>query len=113
MLNLDNSQDSKMIFPNPATFAVTAHHEKIIRTFHQAGALNSFSAISPAEYGIIKGTLFHRMVRNGTLVPIHDGRYYLNEARAKEVRKRRQDMIGIFLMVIAIMVLIAFFWKTV
>ena len=53
------------------------------------------------------------MVRNGTLVPIHDGRYYLNEARAKEVRKRRQDLIGLFLMVIAIMVLIAFFWKAV
>ena len=102
-----------MIFPNPAPFAIAAHHEKILRTFQQAGALNSFSAISPSEHGIMKGTIFNRMVRNGILIPIHDGRYYLNEAREKEVLKRRQDIIGIILMVIAIMVLIAFFWKTI
>lgn len=100
-----------MISPNPATFTVRAQQEKIISIFHKAGALNSFSAILPSEHGIIKGFFFNRLVRNGILVPIHDGRFYLNEAREKDVRKRRQEVIGIILMVIAIIVLIAVFWQ--
>lgn len=102
-----------MISSNPATFAVRAQQEKIIRTFHKAGALNSFSAILPSEHGITKGNLFNKLVRKGILVPIHDGRYYLNEARENDVRKRRQEVIGIVLMVIAIIVLIAVFWQVI
>ena len=87
--------------------------EKIINVFQKAGALTSFNAISPSEHGIAKERLFNNLVRNGILVPIHDGRYYLNEAREKVVRKRRQDMVGIVLMVIAIIVLIAVFWQAI
>ena len=102
-----------MIFSNPALFAVMARQKKIIRIFQHAGAVKSFKAIVPSEYGISKGVIFNRLVRNGILLATHDGRYYLNEIREKEVRKRRQDIIGIVLMVIAIIVLIAFFWQVV
>ena len=102
-----------MIFSNPALFTVMARQKKIIMIFQHAGAIKSFKAILPSDYGITKGVVFSRLVRNGILLPTQDGRYYLNESREKEVRKRRQDIIGIVLMVIAIMVLIAFFWQVV
>lgn len=85
--------------------------EKIINIFRKAGASTSFNAIFPSEHGIVKERIFNKLVRNGVLVPIHDGRYYLNEVREKVVRKRREDLLGIVLMVIAILVLIAVFWQ--
>lgn len=102
-----------MIFTNPARFAFSAHHEKIIKTFYHAGAFNSFNAISPSDYGITQGPHFRRMVRNRILVPIHDGRYYLSEARVKDMRKKGQELVGILLMLIAIIVLIVFFWRVI
>jgi len=87
--------------------------EKMINIFRKADALTSFKAIYPSEHGIAKERLFNDMVRKGVLVPIHDGRYYLNENREKVVRKRRQDFVGIVLMVIAIIVLIAVFWQSI
>ena len=104
---------SVMIFTNTAIFAVMARQRRIIRIFHDAGAVKSFKAIVPEEHGISKNIIFNRLVRNGVLSAVHDGRYYLNENREKELRKRRKDIIGFILMVIAILVLIAVFWQVV
>ena len=102
-----------MISSNPAIFAVIARQKKIIRIFHHAGAVKSFKAIVPAEHGISKGFVFNKLVRDGILLPVHDGRYYLNEIRERELSKRRRDIIGIILMVIAIIVLIVVFWQVI
>lgn len=102
-----------MISYNPAIFAVRARQKQIVRKFHQAGAVKSFKAIVPAEHGISKGWLFNKLVRDGILLPVHDGRYYLNEIREKELSKRRRDIIGLILMVIAIVILIAVFWQVI
>jgi hypothetical protein len=102
-----------MISSNPAVFAVMARQKRIIRIFHHAGAVKSFKAIVPADHGINKGFVFNKLVRSGILLPVNDGRYYLNEIREKEVSKRRKDIAGIVLMIIAILVLIMVLWQVI
>ena len=102
-----------MISSNPAIFAVMARQKKIISVFHKAGATNSVNAIFPEEHGIHQRIIFRKLVRDGIIVQAYQGRYYLDELREKNVGKRRRDIIGIILMVIAIIVLIAFLWQTV
>ena len=102
-----------MIPSNPAAFAVLAQENRIIRIFQHAGAIKSFKAIMPEDHGIARGFIFNKLVRKGILLQVHDGRYYLNEARAKEVSHRRREIFGIILMVIAIIVLIAVFWQSI
>lgn len=102
-----------MISSNPAIFAVIARQRKIIRIFQHAGAVQSFKAINPEEHGISKGFVFNRLVRDRVLLPVNDGRYYLNEVRERELSRRRREIVGIILMVIAIIVLIAVFWQVI
>ena len=102
-----------MISSNPAGFAVLAREKKIIRIFQHAGAVKSFKAITPEDHGVTRGFIFNKLVRKGVLLQVHDGRFYLNEARAHEVSKRRREIFGIILMVIAIIVLIAVFWQSI
>ena len=102
-----------MISTNPAIFAVMAKQKMIIRTFRRAGATSSANTIIPAEHGIHQQLMFRKLVRDRIIVPAYQGRYYLDEARESQVSKRRRDIIGIILMVIAIIVLIAFLWQTV
>lgn len=102
-----------MISSNPAFFAPLARQKRIIRIFQHAGAVKSFKAIEPEDHGIVKNFIFNSLVRKGILLQVHDGRFYLNEAREREVAKRRREILGIVLMVIAIVVLIAVFWQSI
>lgn len=102
-----------MISSNPAFFAPLARQQRIIRIFKHAGAVKSFKAIEPADHGISKSFIFNRLVKSGILLQVHDGRYYLNESREKEVSKRRREVFAIILMIIAIAVLIVVFWQSI
>lgn len=75
-----------------ATTVVLAQMNRCIRIFRQANAINPFTAIIPAEHGIRTSLIFQKLVRQGIIIPVGKERYYLNEQKEAEYRKRRQSI---------------------
>lgn len=93
---------------NGAVIAIAAKTRKYRRVFKNANATSPETSILPEEYGIRKSLIFNKMVREGVLVALNKERYYLNERRDNEVRKKRQTIVLIFLAFLLIAAILSF-----
>ena len=81
---------------------IIARRRKYFKSFRQAGALSAGSSIRLADHGIKRSMIFDRLVSQGIIVPVGDDRYYLDEEKEHEIKKRLMPV----LLIIAILVLI-------
>ena len=87
---------------------IVARQNKYIRTFRQAGAVSAASSIHLSECSLRKSMIFDRLVRQGILVPAGNDRYYLDEAKEKETRRKRLPVVIIAMIILLIALLIIF-----
>ena len=85
--------------------AITAKIRRYKSIFHKAHATAPERAILPWEYGITRGMIFNRLVRQKILVPAGNDKYYLDELRDKTLRKRSSliAIIGIVLIILIVL----------
>lgn len=74
-----------------------ARQHRIRRQFRAAGALERASARTLAEIGVTSTLPLRRLIRRGVVVPVDDGRYFLNETADAADRHRRR--MGILLLI--------------
>jgi hypothetical protein len=67
-------------------------------------------AIRPWDYGITRGMIFNRLVRNKILVPTENDKYYFDELRDNRLNKR-SSLITIIGLVIIILAVFIFFMR--
>jgi hypothetical protein len=82
--------------------------KKYIRIFREANATTPSTAIIPSEYGIRTSFAFQRLVREGVVKPAGTERYYLDEEREFEVRKRRQSLVVVLMVLVIIGMIILY-----
>ena len=92
------------ISPMPAVIAVQIR--KIISRFEQHGAVSPGQARSLEELGLSDRLIFRRLVRNGVIVEVLPGRYYMNLEKLDEFNAMRRKKIAIVLGLIIIGTLI-------
>ena len=88
--------------------AIRAKIRRYKSVFHKAHATVPERAILPWEYGIIKGKIFDRLVRQKILVPTVNDKYYLDELRDKNLVKRSSLIAIIAIVAIILIVLVVF-----
>jgi hypothetical protein len=92
-----------------APIIILATLSRYRRIFREAGATNPAAAILPPKYGIPDSFLFRKLVRQGVLVHVGDGIYYMDENRETEVQNNKRKLIIIMLAIIAIGLVIGYF----
>src|SRR6478672_2758853 len=85
----------------PAIVAARMRHYR--NAFRAAGATTPATAIRLADAGLRDSLIFHRLVREGILVPAGDGRYYLDELREATVQRNKHRILAILVFVILIL----------
>jgi len=81
---------------------------KYIRAFKRAGAISSRQGIVPGEHGVRNGLVFSRLVSEGSLKPVGDGRYFLDEETEIAVRAKRRKIVLMVLVVMLVSMAIVF-----
>lgn len=89
----------------PAIIAIRMRRYK--QAFRTAGATSPAAAIRPADCGLRETLVFHKLVREGILVQVGNGRYYLDETRDAAVMRIRQKLILALLCIIILILLIS------
>ncbi|MFL5807975.1 MAG: hypothetical protein ACJ749_00560 [Flavisolibacter sp.] len=92
-----------------AAAVILIQMRKCIRKFREVDATTPSTAIIPSEHGIRTSFAFRRLVREGVLIPVNPERYYLDEEREIEVRKRRQTLLAVFLVLLIIGMIVLYF----
>ena len=95
----------------PAIIAIRMHRYK--NAFRAAGATTPATAIRPAEMGLRESLVFHRLVREGILVAVGNGRFYLDETRDEAVMriKRKIMIVLLFIILVALIGSAVVAWK--
>lgn len=89
----------------PAIIAIKARRYK--EAFRNAGATTPLSAQRLADLGLRENLILHKLVRNGVLVAIPGGRYYLDEVRDAETTRVRQKLVLGLLVVVVILIILS------
>jgi|SRR5215218_10304971 len=87
----------------PTIIAIRMRRYKEV--FGAAGATSPATAIRPAEKGLRHSLIFHKLVREGILVTVGDGRYYLDEARADAMLRTKRKIIAVLLFIILVLLI--------
>lgn len=86
---------------------IIARRRKYFKSFRQARALSAGSSIRLADHGIKRSMIFDRLVSQGIIVPVGDDRYYLDEEKEHEVRKRLLPILLVIFILVLILALAA------
>lgn len=87
---------------------IVARQFRIIRRFRRVVALTPVDAVHLGQLDLREDRIFRGLVRRGVVVPLADGRYYLDELRARQFKQRQWLKIGI---VIALVALFCLYWS--
>lgn len=79
--------------------------------FHKAHATVRDRAILPWEYGINRGMIFNRLVRQKILVPVGNDKFFLDELRDKYLIKRSTFIMIAVMVIIILIIFIVFMLK--
>ena len=77
---------------------IAKRRRRIIRAFAEAGATSPESARTPEELKLHGNLLLHVQKLRGVLVEVEGGRYYLDEAREREVVRLRRRLVLLLLL---------------
>ncbi|MDQ6831528.1 MAG: hypothetical protein M3081_21920 [Gemmatimonadota bacterium] len=89
-----------------AVASLVQMEQHVIGVFRQANALTPASAIVPPAWPTgTERKMFERFVRKRALMPMGDGRYYLDEARWAEYSRSRWRGLKIYFVVLLIVVI--------
>ncbi|MDF3078753.1 MAG: hypothetical protein K0S09_2642 [Sphingobacteriaceae bacterium] len=97
---------------NTAAIALAVRRRRFIRMFEEAGAMSPNTAIAVDVNDMKPRFMFKRMVAQGIFVEAAAGRFYLDEAREAEMRKERQKTVAGFVIVVAVLILIAYLFSS-
>lgn len=86
----------------PAVIVALRH--KYIRTFRKAGAVTPERSIRLYDHGLRKSMIFDRLLSQGIIVQLGSDRYYLDEIRELELKRRRTPLLLIVLMVLLVLI---------
>lgn len=86
---------------------IVALRLKYIRTFRKAGAVTPGRSIRLSEHGLRKSMIFERLLSQGIIVQLDNERYYLDEIREQELKRRKTPVLMIVLIVLFILLMIA------
>ena len=86
--------------------------KKCIRRFREVNATTPSTAIIPSEHGIRTSFAFRKLVREGVVVPVSNERFYLDEEREIQVRKRRQTLVAILLILVIVGMIVLYFTRS-
>jgi hypothetical protein len=81
---------------------VAARMRRYRNAFRAAGAITPATAIRLADTGLRESLIFQRLVREGILVPVGNGRYYLDEVREAAVQRMRHRILAIVLLIVLV-----------
>lgn len=84
---------------------IAARQNQYIRTFRQTGAFSSVTSIRLKDYRLRKSVIFDKLVRQGVIAQAGEDRYYLDQQREEEVRKKRIPLLIVALIVVLIVLL--------
>lgn len=87
----------------PAIVAIRIRRYK--NAFRAAGATSPATAIRPAETGLRESLVFHKLVREGILVAVGNGRFYLDEARDEALMHQKRKIIIALLFIILVLLI--------
>ena len=88
--------------------AIMAKTRKYLKTFRHAHAISPEQAINPFEYGIVDGMAFKRLLKREIIKQTGVNRYYLDEHRAMQLKKRSNRLVIILMLVFIIALLFVF-----
>ena len=75
-----------------AAVIILAKQKRYLRAFREANALDESRAVSLSEIGQRPSFIFQRLVDQGVIARTGNGKYYLDEGKEEEVRKRRKKL---------------------
>ncbi len=85
---------------------IVALRLKYIRTFRKAGAVTPGRSIRLSEYGLRKSMIFERLLSQGIIVQLDNERYYLDEIRELELKRRKAPLLVIMLIIVFILLIL-------
>lgn len=88
--------------PSFAPVIISKKRRRIIKAFRNAGATSSGNAKSIEEVGLPKSVVLEIQKLRGIIVSAGKNSFYLNEEREREVRRSRQILIAIFIVLVAL-----------
>ncbi|HAU38830.1 MAG TPA: hypothetical protein DCX07_14080 [Phycisphaerales bacterium] len=71
--------------------AAVIHHSqnRVMKRFHETGAIRPEQAKTPAEIGLRESMVFRALCRRGVIRPVEAGRFYLDPVAETDFRRRR------------------------
>src|SRR3954469_454678 len=87
----------------PAIIAIKMRRYK--EAFRAAGAVSPGRAMRPADAGLRQSLIFQKLVREKILVPVGDGRYYLDETRDEAVMRNKRRILTVVLFIILVLLI--------
>jgi len=88
--------------------AIRAKIRKYKSIFLKAHATSSDRAIQPWDYGVKKGIIFNKLVRQKIIISAGNDKYYIDELRDRSLRQR-SNIITVIILIIFILIVFAFF----
>ena len=88
--------------------AVAVKTRRYLNAFRKARALSPEKAIDIQEHGLRTGLVFQRLLRRRIIKPGTPGKYYLDEYRIMQL-KRRQSRVVIFGLLLFILLVLVIF----
>ncbi len=101
-----------IVSPAPAAAIAAKKRRHIIKTFTTAGALSAETARTLEELGLADSPLLNVQKHRGVVVKVDGDRYYLDEAREKEISGFRRKLLLTIGAVALIFLLIAWLSRT-
>ena len=87
----------------PAIIAIRMRRYK--NAFRAAGATSPATAIRLVETGLRENFVFHKLVREGILVAVGNGRFYLDEARDEALMRIKRNILIVLLFIILVLLI--------
>jgi hypothetical protein len=92
-----------------AAAVIFLKQNRIIRRYRDARATDSLHACCPEELGLRRSWIFERLIDRGVIVPVADGRCFLDVDAAQRFRayRRRRALFVVALLIFFFIVVIA------
>ena len=78
---------------------IAARMRRYKEVFYAANALTPTTAIRLADKGLRESLVFHKLVRQGILVAVGDGRFYLDEERDEAVMHSKRKFLAVLVII--------------
>jgi hypothetical protein len=96
----------------PSEMAIRARLRKYKTIFHKAHAIIPERAIRPEDFGITRGRIFNRLLRQKIIVSVGNDKFFYDVLREKYLIKRSSLTVIIVLAVMVLIVFIFFLSRT-